>query len=465
MKLCLLVSVVQTCLLAILIRASTLSSQDLTPQLSLQKTVRAGSCFAAFVTCPSTRVSNCAAGSSSTTACPARQVSDNDNYFYDNLKAKAGDREFFLPMPTTGTALNNIQSTGVSFALTYDALHPRLIGSRTYTPIGPPGWDEFPSDSRQRGHLWAKDLGGSGTYYLNVITLSSQVNQEMNNVFECKVKEAFELMDLDKLSTVFVTILVRYNSNAKASKKVFLFADVEYYSSGGWVKEPWLGMEIKNKKGEKAKRLFPDRTSTIKSASKKMTADSSCTNQRTVVNTLSFIGYMSQTNNDWWTFSQGAGGPRISMDDGELWFFSDRQSIASSSATITSKRQYPVNSGLSFRFQFSPYRFYSSETTLEFAGGIALQFRSGASPTWNKVTGSTFTRLATSSMTSGPGWYDIHVVYTRTRVILWERGVKKFDVSNTIGSFLPFKATFKNSDINSKTAFKISNVAVHESLF
>lgn len=457
MKFLIQILIIQLCLLCL--RASPVLFDS---EISLAKNVRAGSCSAAFITCPSTRVGTCAATSTTSFICPARQVTGNDDFLYQNLKDQGGDREFFPPVPTTSTELNDVQSLGVSYGLTYNALHPRLQGSRSYTPIVPPGWDELPE--RERGHLWAKDMGGSGGYYLNIITLAQTANRLMNNDFECKVKEALELMDLDKLSRVFVTILVRYNPDVNLSKKIFLFADVEYLTSAGWVMEPWLGMAIKNRQDETTERLFSDRTSTIKSASVKSTDDSSCVSQSTTINTVGFYPQMSLTN-DWWYLFRQIGAPSVKTEYGELLFDASEQTEDFTSAHITSRQSYAINRGMAFRFQVSPYSLASGVMTFSITGGIILRFHLGQAATWNTIGPDGYDVLATSAMTIGPGWWDIQVVYTGGDIVLFERGVKMFTITRQIPTTLLFRATFLNANAGTNTIFKFSNVAVHQNLF
>ena len=67
------------------------------------------------------------------------------------------------------------------------------LGSAADPDIHPPGWDQLPARNRARGHLFGRQLGGSGELAANLVALyQSRANTPVMRDYETAVAEAVQ---------------------------------------------------------------------------------------------------------------------------------------------------------------------------------------------------------------------------------------------------------------------------------
>lgn len=104
--------------------------------------------------------------------------------YYQLFRYYGADVSFFAHYNTKEPDQSKWKATGVRTILTKDFLTHGVqsAGKKAYsTPFYPPGWEAL--ESPTRGHLLAKQLGGDGRYWLNIVSLDRNINcVEMNKV-------------------------------------------------------------------------------------------------------------------------------------------------------------------------------------------------------------------------------------------------------------------------------------------
>lgn len=104
--------------------------------------------------------------------------------YYQLFRYYGADVSFFTHYNTEEPEPSKWKAAGVRTILTKDFLTHGVqsAGKKAYsTPFYPPGWDDL--ESPTRGHLLAKQLGGDGRYWVNIVSLDRRINcVEMNKV-------------------------------------------------------------------------------------------------------------------------------------------------------------------------------------------------------------------------------------------------------------------------------------------
>jgi DNA/RNA non-specific endonuclease len=111
----------------------------------------------------------------------------------DNTKAidrLGGNVDYGHVDPGTG------QRSGIRATITpamVAAAGRHQLGSAADPDVHPPGWDQLPARNRARGHLFGRQLGGSGEVAANLVALyQSRANTPVMRDYETAVAEAVQ---------------------------------------------------------------------------------------------------------------------------------------------------------------------------------------------------------------------------------------------------------------------------------
>ncbi|KAI0565131.1 DNA/RNA non-specific endonuclease [Gracilaria domingensis] len=127
----------------------------------------------------------------------------------------------------------------------------KKVGSRAYSRLKPPGWDEYPCDFT-RGHLLAHSLGGNGRLTKNIVALCQEANNYVMSeweqaVLDVKRQNLHEMKPY--LAAMQYTVQAVYCDGRHSPAALWLQALVKRQSNDTF--SEWLRVLIPNEKSAK----------------------------------------------------------------------------------------------------------------------------------------------------------------------------------------------------------------------
>lgn len=420
-----------------------------------------------LVQCP--RIGYCSRSFSCGTACESRKLQDDFTDYRNHLRENGGDVKFFLPLNTSETVLNRVQSTGVSFSLTYESLANSL-----YKEIRPtetfPGMELIPSPIQ--AHIWAACFGGPGDYYLNFLALDTEANSKIFEEFESNIQQVQKIFGpyLDPRFRVFVTISVHYEY-FDVPVKLYLEADLEYIASVNgktqWVKETWLSVRMGNF-GTKPVEYRKDNTEIIRRKSftrlSRFVPTCEKKTKEEYIETISFVEGSAAENK--WEVRRDGDAPSAYFFGGEVYLTGRDQSGYNKLLFLAPPKTFLLNQGLSMKFRVRYASGGTSQMKLQFFGGIILRITKGGTvATWNTYSPHTGFTILGKSYIPQYEYVTLHIVYRPGNIRLEEAGVLIFDRPISVDSIVEPYIHFIQVDRHTEAVVHVTNMAIHTDLF
>lgn len=161
--------------------------------------------------------------------------------YYQLFKYYGADVSFFTHYNTEEPDHSKWKATGVRTILTKDFLTygVQSVGKKAYSkPFYPPGWGAL--ESPTRGHLLAKQLGGDGRYWLNIVSLNRRINcVEMNKVERVVANVYKRRNGLSDTCSILYLVKALYMPTIDYPVAIYIYAAVINQKDATFI-YPWL---------------------------------------------------------------------------------------------------------------------------------------------------------------------------------------------------------------------------------